>query len=347
MHPLKQTQTPITDRQEDTARLAPGRSQDHHRSPTIIKKWWQQALSVYRQSLPPVLRMPAAWILAAACLAGCLILVFSGYGSVLFGNLPVWTIMLVLTLLALPLTAKTPSTSQESAAFHPDKTRWGVQVAVLLLVIAFISSVALIHFQIIQAQIPLLSPLANWLLGSLEKFGQTPTLSNLAIPLLYFVVPMALLLLLGVRFREVGFGRGYRSWAMILLFSFLPLVLIVLKLVSGEKGLLILLFLIIQNSLRNGFFEEFLFRGPLLSRLNLLFGKSWGVMLATLIFGLFHIPAYTASFRGDLLVGIGYSLVNPVVFGLCYAIIVLRTRTLFASSVIHALHDTLGQFVFG
>ena len=71
------------------------------------------------------------------------------------------------------------------------------------------------------------------------------------------------------------------------------------------------------------------------------------MVLTTFIFGLFHIPTYTASFRGDLLAGIAYSLVNPVVFGLCYAIIVLRTRNLFASSVIHALHDTLGQFVFG
>ena len=162
---------------------------------------------------------------------------------------------------------------------------------------------------------------------SLEKLGQAPTLSDLSIPLLYFVVPMALLLLLGVRFREMGFGRGYRSWAVILLFSVPMLILIALKLMSGEKALSVLLFLIIQNSLRSGFFEEFLFRGPLLSRLNLLFGKSWGVVLSTLIFGLFHVPTYTAAFRGDLLAGIALSLVNPVVIGLCFAIIVLRTQS--------------------
>jgi len=155
------------------------------------------------------------------------------------------------------------------------------------------------------------------------------------------------LLLLGTRWREIGFGRGYRSWTVIVLFSIPLLVLIVLKLVSGEKGLLFLLFLFIQNNLRNGFFEEFLFRGPLLSRQNLPKSRFWGVVIATLIFGFFHVPTYRAGFRGDLLAGIAFSLVNPVLIGLCFAIIVLRTRNLFASSVIHTLLNTCITFVFG
>ena len=79
----------------------------------------------------------------------------------------------------------------------------------------------------------------------------------------------------------------------------------------------------------------------------MLLGRSWGVMLATLIFGLFHAPTYTAGFGGDLLAGIAFSLVNPVLIGLCFAIIVLRTRNLLASSLIHALLNTCISFVFG
>lgn len=219
-------------------------------------------------------------------------------------------------------------------------------MATLVLVLASISCLTLIHYRVIPAQVPLLSPLANWLLGSLEKLGQAPTLGDLSIPLLYFVVPMVLLLPLGLRLREAGFGHGYRSWVVILLFGVPLLALIVVKLISSEKGVLVLLFLFIQNSLRNGFFEEFLFRGPLLSRLNLLLGRSWGVVLATLIFGLFHTPTYTAGFRGDLLAGVAFSLVNPVVIGLCFAILVLRTRNLLASSLIHVLLNTCILFVF-
>jgi hypothetical protein len=99
--------------------------------------------------------------------------------------------MLALTLLVLPLTAGAPPAPQECAAARPGKARWGIQVALLLLVMAFISRLGLIHFKVIQAQIPLMTPLANWLLGSLENWGQPPTLSNLSVPVLYFVLPMA------------------------------------------------------------------------------------------------------------------------------------------------------------
>jgi membrane protease YdiL (CAAX protease family) len=276
-----------------------------------------------------------------------LVLVFSGHSDIVLSNLPVWIVMLLLTLLALPLTAGAPTALQQVMATNSTRARWRLQVAVLLLVIAFIASLAAIYFRLIQAPIPLLTPLTSWLLGSMEPLGHTPTIGDLAIPLLYFALPVAVLLPLGMRWRDMGFGRGYRSWAVIALFSAPLLVLIGLELVSGQKSALVLLFLLIQNSLRNGFFEEFLFRGPLLNRLNLLCGPAWGVALSTLIFALFHAPTYTVSFGGDALVGLAYSLVNPVVFGLCFAVIVLRTRNLLASSVIHALFDTASIFVFG
>jgi membrane protease YdiL (CAAX protease family) len=216
-----------------------------------------------------------------------------------------------------------------------------------LVAIGFIASLTYIFYHIVQAQIPLLTPLTHWLLGSIEPLGHTPTIGDLAIPLLYFVLPLVLLVPLGMRWRDMGFGRGYRSWAVVVVFC-APLVLLMgLKLISGENSLPILLILLIQNSLRNGFFEEFLFRGPLMNRLNLLCGSAWGVVLSTLLFGLFHVATYTAGFGGDVLAGIAYSLVNPVIFGLCFAVIVLRTRNLLASSVIHALFDTASIFVAG
>jgi membrane protease YdiL (CAAX protease family) len=300
---------------------------------SAIRKWWQSIISTYRESLLPLLRMPAAWILLGVWLTGCSILAFSGYSSDVLGNLPVWTIILLLTLLTIPLTAGMPAPQRKAAPSHITKTRWGIQVATLLVVFLFISSLTLIHYKVVQARIPLLSPLANFMFGSFEQLGQAPTLADVWIPVLYFVVPMALLIPLGVRWREIGFGPGYRTWAVILVWSIPMVVLIVLKLASGEKGLLVLLYLFIQNNLRNGFFEEFLFRGPLMSRLNLLFG-------------VFHIATYTATFHGDLLAGIALALVGPTLIGFCFAIIVLRTRNLFASSVIHALLDTCSLFVF-
>ena len=211
MIPMNQEQAPMTDRYTDDAILTAREPREEPRSSSLLKKQWRQSLSVYCQTLPPLLHLPAAWALAAACLAGCLILVFTGHSGDVLGNLPTWTIMLALTLLALPLTAGAPPAPQESAAARPGKARWGIQVAVLLLVLAFISSLTLLHYKVIQAQIPLMTPLATWLFGSLEKLGQPPTIGDLSIAALSFVLPMALFLLLGARWREVSFGRGYRN----------------------------------------------------------------------------------------------------------------------------------------
>lgn len=124
------------------------------------------------------------------------------------------------------------------------------------------------------------------------------------------------------------------------------LVLIGFKLISGSKRLLVLLFLFLQNNLRNGFFEECLFRGPLLSRFNLLLGRSWGMVFSTLIFGIFHTATYTAGFHGDLPAGLAQALVGSTLIGFCFAILVVRTRNLLATSVIHGLLNTCLIFVF-
>ena len=123
MIPMKQEQAPMTDRHTDDAILTASEPREEPRSSSLLKKQWQQSLSVYRQTLPPLLHLPAAWLLAAVCLAGCLILIFTGYSSSVFGNLPAWTIMLALTLLVLPLTAGAPPAPQESAVSRPGKTR--------------------------------------------------------------------------------------------------------------------------------------------------------------------------------------------------------------------------------
>jgi hypothetical protein len=50
---------------------------------------WQQIRSAYRETLPPLLHQPAAWVLAALCLVGCLTLILSGYsGDVLSSSAP-------------------------------------------------------------------------------------------------------------------------------------------------------------------------------------------------------------------------------------------------------------------
>jgi hypothetical protein len=69
MIPMNQEQAPMTDRHTEDAILTAREPQDQPRSASLLKKQWQQSLSVYRETLPPLLHLPAAWLLAAVWLS--------------------------------------------------------------------------------------------------------------------------------------------------------------------------------------------------------------------------------------------------------------------------------------
>jgi hypothetical protein len=60
MIPMNQEQAPMTDRHTDDAILTASEPREEPRSSSLLKKQWQQSLSVYRQTLPPLLHLPAA-----------------------------------------------------------------------------------------------------------------------------------------------------------------------------------------------------------------------------------------------------------------------------------------------
>ena len=78
-----------------------------------------------------------------------------------------------------------------------------------------------------------------------------------------------------------------------------------------------------------------------MTRLSYLLCDDWGLVLSTLIFGLFHIGVQTSAVHGDWLAGAAYTIIDQAVIGLGMAIIFLRTRNLLASSIFHVLLDTL------
>ena len=60
MIPMNKEQAPVTDRRTADAILTARESRDQPRSASLLKKQWQQSLSVYRETLPPLLQLPAA-----------------------------------------------------------------------------------------------------------------------------------------------------------------------------------------------------------------------------------------------------------------------------------------------
>jgi membrane protease YdiL (CAAX protease family) len=185
-------------------------------------------------------------------------------------------------------------------------------------------------------------------LDSVANFGErylpaqffTSPGNSLVNPIQYFVLPFLVLLFLGAHPSELGFERGHRSWWVILLWCGIEFALWGLQVLSGALYPLRLLTVFISNFFQNGFFEEFLFRGALQTRLRLLVDPAWSLVLAALIFGLWHLGADVRAAGGDWLGGLALTVRNQAVFGLVMGIIFMRTRNLLACSVVHTVLNT-------
>ena len=303
----------------------------------------QQLLAAYRESLFPFLKSPAAWLFSTAWLISVAYLITTGRMLVFIDSLRYPLIALVFGLLTIALTSQAKSLPPLET--HCSRPQLWLQVSILALVILFTAYIGImLHQHIPQAirQLPVLYPMA---IGLYRLFTLPPLLSDssvVVIPLLYFVIPFPLLLLLGARPRELGFARGYRSWIVALLWSILPLILIALNLIGGQASFGQTLLLLYKNIFRNGFFEEFLFRGALMSRLTYLLDANWGLALSSLLFGLWHIGLQTSNMNGDWLAGLANCVLMQAVFGLGMALVLRRTCNLLAPSIYHVLINTAG-----
>ncbi len=95
-----------------------------------------------------------------------------------------------------------------------------------------------------------------------------------------------------------------------------------------------------------GTVEEFFFRGVLQSRLTSCLGSQWrGLVVASLLFGLIHLPMYYYSpyepTRGNLVWTLASVIVEQGVMGILLGVLWARTHNLAAPLLIHALINGL------
>lgn len=273
---------------------------------------------------------PAAWLFSTAWLLALAYLTLAGYGAQLLLPLSLVLLILVLSLLTIPLTMDAPASSSQTTI---SKVRLWVQLIILMLFILFTGYRGILLNGALSVQASSIPAVAHLVVLS----ARFPL--DAVNPLLYFVLPMLLLLLIGVRWREVGFAPGHRVWAVTLLWCGLPVVLIVISVLRGGTQLSTLGLALFHNSLRNGFFEEFLFRGAFMAVLIRLLDNRWGIVLSSLIFGLWHVGTNTVMFSGNFLAGVAYGMLVQALIGLGFAIVVYRTRNLLASSIIHVVFN--------
>jgi membrane protease YdiL (CAAX protease family) len=100
---------------------------------------------------------------------------------------------------------------------------------------------------------------------------------------------------------------------------------------------------LLSNAIQNGFFEEFLFRGALQTRLRRILNPAWAVVIQALIFGVWHLGlGYTNTAYDGFLPAVTATLVNQAVLGLAFGMIFERTRNLLAPSVVHVFFNSMG-----
>lgn len=313
-----------------------------HQQAAVTGTRWSRIGHRLSTGLAGLRASPATWCFGLVWALAAATLVLLGQTEVALRGLAVLVGVAVFGLLTLRLT----SAAAGEGLVEPGASRrrlW-MQVVVLGLVIAF-TAYRGFAFRAsasdVLRELPVLFPLATALDRlAFQLIGTNPNL--LVNPLLYVGLPLAAVLALGARRRALGLVWGRRSWTVALLWSLPSLAIIAVNLATGQMSLGRLGARLVSNSLQNGFFEEFLFRGALMTRLMTLLGSGWGMVLSSLVFGLWHIGAQTQQLGGNMLAGAAASIVLQATAGLGLAVMVQRTGSLLPSSIHHVLGNSSG-----
>jgi membrane protease YdiL (CAAX protease family) len=297
--------------------------------PVVKSSLWYQVGQAYREILDVLLHSPAAWVFSVCWLLSLAYLLLAGYARGIFLSVVLVLLIAVLSLLTIPLTVNVQPVSYTSVP----KARLWIQLGIVMFFVLLTGYEGLFTNGAIAVQ----SATPSFAIPSILFLTHLPP--AVINPLFYFVLPVLFLLPTGIRWRAIGFAHGYRSWAVTLLWCVPMMIVIIVALFVGGTRISTLALALLRNSLNNGFFEEFLFRGVLMAILIQLLNRRWGIVLSSLLFGLWHLGTNTASFGGSLLAGAAFGIVSQAAIGLGFAIVVYRTRSLLASSIIHVMLD--------
>ncbi len=289
-----------------------------------------------RHTLASVAASRAAWLFAAAWIVAALTLMVSGQGFP-FGSLIFAAVYLPLSLVTVLLTRPAPP----APALAIERPRIHLQVGLILLFVLLTGWSGLVFHDVVTGPIPLWTPLVD-ALGRLGDtwFGFATYVTN---PVTYVALPLLVLLLAGAHIRSLGFGHGHRVGRVLLLWGSIPLAFFAVALVSGQLALGRLLGRFVSNFMQNGFWEEFLFRGALQTRLRRLCTPAWAVVIQALVFGIWHLGlGFTSTGNAGLLPALASTVVNQAVVGLAFGVIFERTRNLAVPSIVHVVADSMG-----
>lgn len=281
----------------------------------------------YARYRAPFLFFGGVWLAAVAFLAARGLWSWVGRAT---GGAAILALFVALTLLLTR--ARPPLPEGDGPAPRESRARLGAQLVVALA----LAVLAAARFQ----------GLAGWqavvdLLYQLGRAAPFPNANYLVNPILYAVLPGALVLALGARWRGIGFRRGWRVWRVIGLWSAPVVAAWVFYLATGRVGVGRILRALVSNLFQNGFGEELLWRGIIQTRLARLWTPEWGLILASLCFGWWHLDSIHDWAGDDLLLAAALNVVVQAPMGLALGVIFDRTRNLLAPTVVHVVANSV------
>ena len=291
-------------------------------------------LAVYCVVITRFVRSPALWLFLAAYLLALVIYVPAG------GTVPDLLYLfvsglyaLLITVLVFPFTAGAPPAAWEEPE-NTSRARLWIQLVLMALFLALYVALTVVIFT--PGSVPSLGP---FLLQ--HSILLVPLAAVVGVPVVC-LLPLGLMRLLGVSWRELGIGRGYHAFRVAALGCSIPIGLLVVFFALGHFTLSALGIALGKAFLIAALPEEALFRGVLVTRLVRLLGVQWGVALALGIFALIHLEI-DLSQDGSLLLALADMVMGQAVIGLLLITVFMRTRSLLSSVVLHTVLDSFGN----
>ena len=158
--------------------------------------------------------------------------------------------------------------------------------------------------------------------------------------LLFVALPLAAMMVLKVAPHDLGLQPGHRSWRFLALWSVPVLVLWGVRVASGLLWPARLVSQLWALTRQRGFFEEFLFRGMLQSRLAP-YGGGMSLAVQALVFAGWHAGVSLAAAPEAKLVACAVSVFVVLPIGVALGVVFVRTRNLLAPSILNVLANTI------
>jgi membrane protease YdiL (CAAX protease family) len=162
-----------------------------------------------------------------------------------------------------------------------------------------------------------------------------------ALTLTLAVIPGLMLLALGARPRQLGLVWKSGGRLRLSLWIAIPFGLALWRVLTGHLSPWRLVLVLLENVMLNGFPEEFLFRGALLTYFRAFLATDWAFFLQAVLFSLVHYGITIPEEHGKVFLILANVLAENIPVAMIFGLMALRSRSLAMGVTVHFAFDSI------